>query len=157
MGPTSGILKIQKRRELRAGEDMNTHTGHYAVYSTLLVGVSALCCKQGQITAGVRCPSTDGITEPCVSADLQEAVAYAHPELSYEDQLPELSDAYSGDGALFCTEQRRNKFQPSQDGRQAPPHPGYARHAGHRSQAGADLTRTWLLLEAVSDISMCTV
>lgn len=44
-----------------------------------------------------------------------------------------------------------------EDGRQAPPHPGYARHAGHRSQAGADLIRTWLSLEAVSDTSMCVV
>lgn len=47
-------------------------------------------------------------------ADLQEAVAHTHTQLSSEDQLPELSDADSGDRALFCTEQRRNKFQPSQ-------------------------------------------
>lgn len=67
MGPTSGILKIRKRRELRAGEDMDT--GHYAVYSMLLVGVSALCCTQGRnyrplLVSGV--PLADGITEPCV-------------------------------------------------------------------------------------------
>lgn len=39
----------------------------------------------------------------------------------------------------------------------SPPHSGYPRQAGHRSEAGADLTGTWLSLEAVSDTSMCTV
>lgn len=38
-----------------------------------------------------------------------------------------------------------------------PPHSGYPQQAGHRSKAGADLTRTWLSLEAVSDTSMCSV